>query len=563
MGALGTLLAIPLTGTRNSIRRSRDFPWGRTVFLFFVGIILMSTVYGLFLLVFRYFHHPHGAGSGMMVVGPFLVARMFSLAFLTFLFMLVYSNMMTSLSSHFLSRDLPLLLSTPTPPVRIFLAKAVEAVIGSSWMVVLMCIPLYAAFGRVRHAGADFFLLAMLSTIPFLLIPAAFSMALTSGMMFFFPARRMREAMMLLGTMMFIGAVVTFRLMEPEKLVNPSDEMQVFEFLKGLAAPSAPYLPSAWAGKAVIAASNIRLDPWAYWTNTLLLWAVAAASWAGCIALAARIYLPAWRTSNESLGVRRTVRLAKRWLPLRAGPYMAILLKDMKVFIREPSQWGQVLMLGALILIYVFNLSRIPKDVAIGLKSLLFFLNLGFIGLILTAVAARFLFPLVSLEGGTMAVMKRAPISFGKYLWVRWAGGTIPIGLLALALVAFSVPILGVDRFMATVAFLTIVGITLAVSGLAVGCGAVFAKFRISNPEEIVTSMGGFVYMGLSMVLITAVLFLEAQPVRIYYWATMFRRNFEHTTMAVMAFSGSLVLMALAVYLPIRIGARSLEKREL
>jgi len=556
MGELAVLLGIPLRGAFNTLRRSRDFPWIRGLFFLFVGLILLSTVYGLLLLVFRYFFH-------QPVIGPFLVSRMFSLAFLTFLFMLVYSNVMTSLSSHYLSRDLPLLLATPARPARVFLAKAGEALIGSSWMVVLMCIPLYAAFGRMKHIGPDFYWHAMLATIPFLLIPAAFSMALTTGMMFLFPARRMREAMVLLGTVMFTGVVVAFRLMEPEKLVNPSDSTQVFEFMKQLAAPSAPYLPSAWAGTAVIAASNINHDPWGFWTNTLLLWAVAAVAWAACLLLASRMYLPAWRTSNESMGVRRSVRLAARWLPRKAGPYAAILLKDLKIFIREPAQWGQMLLLAALILIYVFNLSRIPRDVATGLKSLLFFLNLGFIGLILTAVAARFLFPMVSLEGGTMALVKRAPISFDKYLWVRFLGGIVPLGALALALVVFSVPILQVDAYMAVVAFFTIMGITLAVSGLAVGCGAIFAKFHISNPEEIVTSTGGFVYMGLSMVYITAVLVLEAQPVRLYYWAKMFRRAFQEQTLTIAAFAGAALMTALAIYIPIKLGARALERREL
>jgi ABC-2 type transport system permease protein len=567
MNAFGVLVSTPFRAIRNSFRSSRDYPWFRTLFFLFVGLVLLSTVFGLFRVVFHYFYR-------QPIVGPFLVTRMFSLAFMSFLFMLVYSNIMTSLSSHYLSKDLHLLMAMPIKPVTVFMAKAVEALVGSSWMVIMMCIPLFTAYAFVKYstkvqfvpdlmAVIPYLALAMFATIPFLLIPAAFSMALTTALMYFFPARRMRELMMLLGTLIFMTVVVAFRLMEPEKLLAPKDETQIFEFMKSLAAPSAPYLPSAWAGRAVVAASNVHLDPWSYWFNTVLLWVVAVFSWIACYFTAKATYLGAWRTSNESMGVRKSVRMSVRNLPLNAGPYAAVMLKDLKVFMREPAQWGQVLLLGALILIYVFNLTKIPPDVSKGLKSLLFFLNLGFIGLIMTAVAARFLFPMVSLEGGTMAILRRAPISMERYLWVRWMGGITPLLFLAMVLIGLSIPILGVDWFMGAVAVATMAGMTLAVSGLAIGCGAAFARFHITNPEEIITSPGGFIYMGLSMFYIVVVLFLEAQPVRIYYWAMMFRREMPGWGPAIAAFSLVVLLTAVCVVIPIRKGAKALERREL
>jgi ABC-2 type transport system permease protein len=93
------------------------------------------------------------------------------------------------------------------------------------------------------------------------------------------------------------------------------------------------------------------------------------------------------------------------------------------------------MLLGSLVIIYVFNLSRIPPDVTQGLRSLLVLLNLGFIGLILTAVAARFLFPLVSLEGRSFELLRLAPISMARYLWARLAGGLAPLIALGVGLV--------------------------------------------------------------------------------------------------------------------------------
>jgi len=556
---LAILVAVPFRRAANLFRRPADFPWARASFLALVGLVMLGTVFGLFRVAFHYFAH-------QAVIGPFLVNRMFSLAFMTFLFMLVYSNFMTSLSSHFLSRDLPSLFAAPVAPVNIYIAKSLEAVVGSSWMVLTACIPLYLAYGMVRHAPPSFYLMAAAVTVPFLLIPAAFSSAAIMLMMHFFPARRLREVMLILGALMFVGAAMAFRLMEPERLVNPKNEMQVFEFMKMLQAPSAPYLPSAWASRAVLASVNIEADPLAFWYNLALLWAVAVAAWTACLGVARRFYLRAWQSAAESMGVKRGTRLAASLLPAASGPYQALLLKDVKTFIREPAQWGQVLLLGALVFLYLFNISRIPKESYYyygELKGLLFFLNTGFIGLILTAVAARFLFPLVSLEGRSFELLRLAPISMRRYLWTRWAAGTVPLMVLSMGLVGFSVPMLGVDRFATVVAVVTMAGMTLAVAALAVGCGAAFAKFRISNPEEIVTSAGGFAYMAFSALYIVAVLVLEAQPVRVHYWAGFAGVTIPHSLFTGLMLGAVVLLTAGCVFGAILLGSRSLQRREL
>ncbi len=552
---LGLLLALPLRRAANALRRPDPARWPRTVFIGGVGVLIMGAVYGLMRLVFAYFYK-------QPVIGPLLVGRMLSMAFMTFLFMLVYSNIMASLSSHFLSKDLPMLMAAPVRPGTVFLAKAVEGLLGSSWMVVLMCLPLYAAFGAVKHASAAFYVMALAATVPFLLIPAAASMAGNLGLIRVFPVQRMRELMLVIGSVMFSGSVVVFRMLEPEKLIDPTQEMRVFEYMQALSAPSAPWLPSAWIGKAVVAASNPAADPQAYWLNAGALWAAAGACWLGLWALASRLYRRAWQSARESMGVTRGARLARRWLPSRSGPYGAVLRKDAKVFLREPSQWGQVLLLASLVLIYLFNISRIPRDVATGLKELLFFLNLGFIGLIVTAVAARFLFPQVSLEGPSFALLRLAPVSLERYLWTRWAAGLAPLLVLGLALVGFSIPLLGVGGFMGVTSFVTITGMTLAIGGLAVGCGARFAKFRISNPEEIVTSLGGFTFMSAALLYILVVLLLESQPVRFYYWAMLFRHPAQAAWLSAGMTAAVVALTAACVIAPIRYGARSLAARE-
>jgi ABC-2 type transport system permease protein len=104
---------------------------------------------------------------------------------------------------------------------------------------------------------------------------------------------------------------------------------------------------------------------------------------------------------------------------------------------------------------------------------------------------------------------------------------------------------------------------TAAVGALAVGCGAAFAKFRISNPEEIVTSAGGFLFMTLSALYLLAVLLLEIQPVRGHYMAALFRRPPVSPLLGTAAFAGAAAITAVTAAGALVLGARSLERRDL
>ena len=66
-----------------------------------------------------------------------------------FFSILLLSNIITALSSFFLARDLDLLVSAPVDWFKLYLAKLLETLVHSSWMVVLMAVPMFAAYGVV------------------------------------------------------------------------------------------------------------------------------------------------------------------------------------------------------------------------------------------------------------------------------------------------------------------------------------------------------------------------------------------------------------------------------
>src|SRR3989441_9079759 len=106
-------------------------------------------VYGVLYLILK---HVRSAEE----LGPFLAAKILGLVLLSFVTILVLSNVMTALSSYFLAKDLDLLVSAPVDWLRLYLAKLGETLLHSSWMVALMAVPILAAYGVIYRGGLLF-----------------------------------------------------------------------------------------------------------------------------------------------------------------------------------------------------------------------------------------------------------------------------------------------------------------------------------------------------------------------------------------------------------------------
>ncbi|PYP07936.1 MAG: hypothetical protein DMD59_13680, partial [Gemmatimonadetes bacterium] len=66
-------------------------------------------------------------------LGPLIPGKILGLILLSFISILVLSNVITALSSFFLAKDLDLLVSAPVDWLRLYLAKLGETLLHSSW----------------------------------------------------------------------------------------------------------------------------------------------------------------------------------------------------------------------------------------------------------------------------------------------------------------------------------------------------------------------------------------------------------------------------------------------
>ena len=90
-----------------------------------------------------------------------------------------------------------------------------------------------------------------------------------------------------------------------------------------------------------------------------------------------------------------------------------MLEKDIRVFFRDNTQWSQLLLLAALVVVYLYNFSVLPLEKSPirleYIRNQLAFLNMGLAGFVLSAISVRFIFPAVSGEGGAFWIIRDIP----------------------------------------------------------------------------------------------------------------------------------------------------------
>jgi ABC-2 type transport system permease protein len=209
----------------------------RFALLAFIGMLFWAFIYTVLYKLLVYFR-------GVPDLGPFLAGKLLGIILIGFFSILLLSNVITALSSFFLARDLDLLVGAPVDWLKLYGAKLLETGINSSWMVVLLAVPLFAAFGSAYHGGVLFPLLVVGVFVPFLIVPAVIGSALTLVLVNVFPARRTRDILSVIAVLTAGGIVLLFRVVRPERLARPEGFRSLVEFVTVLRTPTSPFLPS-------------------------------------------------------------------------------------------------------------------------------------------------------------------------------------------------------------------------------------------------------------------------------------------------------------------------------
>jgi len=190
-----------------------------------------------------------------------------------------------------------------------------------------------------------------------------------------------------------------------------------------------------------------------------------------------------------SLGARLLDRIVQ---PL-APDIRPLVQKDLLSFVRDPGQWGQVILLVGVGVLYVVNASALGE----GLRQLgefgramLTAMHVGIVGFIAGGLSARFAFPQVGLEGPAIWIIDGAPISAERLLRAKWLSA-IPVAAAfpaLLGLVGAVVLDFGVVRVLWTSALISWCAVFFA--GLGVARGAHKPMFDAASLSELAMGPG-------------------------------------------------------------------------
>jgi ABC-2 type transport system permease protein len=555
-----TLLKPARLGLKNYLK---DPGPGGHIKIFSLGAftaVLWAALFLLSIRIIRSFYSVEGFGD-------ILAYKTFNLLWLTGFALLIFSAFISALSSFFLARDLSLLMATPADRESVFWARSTQSLISSGWMPVAFLLPVFLAFGYQFKAGLLYYLLLIPTALSVVFIASFFSQTIVILLVNILPARRTKDVLSLLGLLSFVALYLGFRLLRPEQLVNPESFRSVAGYLASLQTPTSPMLPTTWASDLLWPLLGGKASFKIIYL--VLMWVMAIM--AGIISSYAAhfLYWQGYNKSQEGAARQRTGGLLNLFAGvfkfIKKPEYRAVAIKDFKIFFRDHTQWSQLFLLGALMIIYLYNFSvlnlkRYPLQ-AFFLENTLAFLNVGLVGLVSATLSLRFAFPSISAEGYSYWIIRSSPMAVRDFIKEKLVFWLVPIMFVALVLTYLTNKFLDAAPVMAVAAFVLTLLLTPGLCALGVGLGSRFPRFETENLAQVPTGYGGLIFMVASSLSLLLIIGLSAWPVVRYLRIIRGMSRFgllEGILIPIMAF----LVLALIWQLwsrPLQIGREALE----
>jgi ABC-2 type transport system permease protein len=460
------------------------------------------------------------------LVGNLLSQRILYLIFGFFFVMLVFSNLIIGYSTLFKSRETNWLLSLPVSHTDIYRWKFLEALAVSSWALIFLSAPMMIAYGQVHEVPLGFYLEIAVAYLPFVILPALAGSWVMVFLVRILARRNVKRAVIFLAVAAILLLIFGLKPVTDADAASQQETLSFDQLLRHTRLSVNPFLPSAWLAKSVLSWSEGLTRQGMFFF--LLLLSNALMGLLVGFEIVGRFFYGSWSIAMSSKaerfqreaeakrrgGLRRSpLELAIGWLRWFSPPHAALVLKDARLFWRDPAQWIQFMIFFGLLCMYVMNLHTVALNFQSAYwETIISYLNLLASALTLSTLTTRFVFPQFSLEGRRLWILGLAPLGLKNVLlqkfWMSCAGSIgITVGLMIVSSLMLHLPWAQVTFFAFAIGIMSV-----ALSGLAVGLGALFPNFKEDNPSKIVSGFGGTLCLVTSFIYITIVVALAAMP---------------------------------------------------
>ena len=541
---------------QQSIRHLRRVLREQSLFkTLFVASFAIGLIAGLWWLFFSGFSFLDSLGG----VGMIVVPKLFSFFFLSLTFMLILSGILTTYSTLYRSEELPHLLLHPFSISEILVFKSLESAVFSSWAFFFIILPFVGSYARHQHLAWHFCLSTLFFAFPFALFCSLTGTLITLVFIRFLPRNRLFWLIILL---LLGGAALwwwTHRV--PVAYSQEDAVLMLNQFVPFLSLSTSPAQPGFWISEGILSLARNDYGRGTMFflflcANTLMMLLLAET-------FGRRFFYEGWqRTLSSSRASRRTARLSARLhrLPpfcLLPPDIRALMVKDIRTFLREPQQWMQAVFFFGLLTVYFFSLGNMHyRSLPPVWKNIITFLNIFSIACVLCSLSSRFIYPQMSLEGQAFWIIGMAPTTLGRILTAKFMLSFFTMLLISAGLMTISSSMLDVPAATRGISVYLAFCLSLAISGLSIGTGAVFIDLKQRNPSAIVSGFGGTLNLVLSLVVMLSCILPVAA---LFHYRELGMLNdalFRQAGIAAALFPG--LLAPLAAFIPLRLGRRRL-----
>ena len=491
------------------------------IFLFVGGYSVLA--YWLFVVGLRFLARFPGLGT-------VLTERLMFLLFAFLFVLLLLSNLVISYTNLFRNRETSFLLTMPVSTHTIFQWKLLESALLASWAFVFLIAPLLAAYGLTRGVPWHFYVVTVLLVALFIVLPAVMGSFVAVNVARYLDRRLFQVLAIASLLVLIIAAAIWLR---PESSLSESTETRVLAVLDKMLYRTRfaefPLLPSYWLSRSVLQWADGAVAA-AVFLVLVLLSHVAFFGMLSFTRMGNLFYDAAsmvqsrgsafgrwaWfrarqRKAEDGACVPGPVERVVNHLRWLGQDVRALVVKDFRTFWRDTAQWAQSLMLFGLLAVYIFNLRHFSQQLSDPFwTQLVSFLNLGACSLNLATLTTRFVYPQFSLEGKRLWIVGMAPLGLVKVLKIKYWLANITALLVTLGLISMSCHMLGMPLGRRLYFASAVAVMTLTLTGLAVGLGALYPNFKEENPSKIVSGFGGTFCLVLSFVYILSAVVLLA-----------------------------------------------------
>ena len=406
---------------------------------------------------------------------------------------LVFTGLATALYTMYLSKDLDLLLSLPIKERTIFAYKFWETLAGNSAFFLTLGVPALIAYGVASGASFLYYLVLPPVAVLLLMIPTGICVLLIMPLMRLIPANRARELVAALGGLLIaVFYLLWFRFgagtasaPEPGAAGSTENALQA-----ALDAPILNVPPGSWISETLTGIST--LDPGRLFAGLIPFIALSVGMYVFSLAVSGWAYATGRGRATESGGqVRSTGWAAKLSAPLPQD-IRAVVVKDLTSLPRDLRRLVNVVIPVVMGLAFgFFYFSGGGSVMQVPSQFMPYLTMAGFAAMASMSGPAQS----VGGEGRSYWFIVASPISTRRLLAAKWISA-VSIGTAATLLGMLVVSLVS-GLYLPGLLAGTVAGIVLsAVLDLyTVGVAAMYPRFDWENPNQVVTTAGGFVMM--------------------------------------------------------------------